>query len=123
MLDPQLPHFRNLINLKVQRGRRISRYIPYYSSLQTIAVFEDSVFTVEFVKETISLGTFTRLEVFEIVECWPGALNMEALQLLIRHCPRLKRIAGRRYWPRLNNSDIKELKRQIAEQNYDLVIE
>jgi hypothetical protein len=125
-LDPQLPHFRNLINLEVECEEPVSRYIPYYVSLETILWFlwyTDNIFTVEFVREIIRLGAFTRLEVFKIHESSPGALTMEALQLLIRHCPRLKRIEGLGYCPRLNDGDIRELKRQIAEQNYDLSIE
>jgi hypothetical protein len=121
--DPQLPHFKNLINLQVQCAGLASIYIPYYISLERIHWFMDRIFTVEFVKEVTSLGAFTRLEVFHIEECWPGALTMEALQLLIRHCPRLKRIEGLVNCPRLDKRDITELKRQISEQNYDLVID
>jgi hypothetical protein len=122
-LDHKLPHFRNLINLNLDFGRRISRYIPYYSSLKAIHVNNDSIFTVELVREIIRLGTFTRLEAFHIEECWPGALTMEALQLLIGHSPRLKRIERLGHCRRLDKHDISELKRQISQQNYDLVIE
>jgi hypothetical protein len=81
-----------------------------------------STFTVEFVREFISLGTFTQSEVFHVHECWPGALTMEALQLLIRHCPLLNRIEGMRFCPRVRHL-IPELRKQMLRQTFDLVIE
>jgi hypothetical protein len=80
------------------------------------------IFTDEFVKEIVSLGTFKQLEVFHIVEYWPGALTMEALQLLIQHCPRLKRIEGLSSCQLLTGPLVEKLKRKILKQNLDLEI-
>jgi hypothetical protein len=124
--DPQLPHFRNLININVKTNHRDLtdfRHIRYYVSLETIYFSMVSIFTVEFVREIISLGTFTQLKVFNVQERWPGTLTMKALQLLIRHCPQLKRIEGLINCPRLDNLAIRKLKRQILKQNFDLAIE
>jgi hypothetical protein len=125
-LNPQLPHFRNLINLKVGHTSRHPvdfRYIRYYVNLETIHLSEVNIFTVEFLREVISLGTFKQLEMFRVAERAPGALTVEALELLIGHCPLLKRIEGLKYCPNLNRHLINDLRRQILEQNLDLLIE
>jgi hypothetical protein len=125
-IDLQLPHFRNLINLKVKTnyGDLIDfRYIRYYVGLETIHLIGVSIFTVEFVREIISLGTFTQLKAFHVKESKPGTLTMEALQLLIRHCPLLQRIKSRIHWPRVDRLDICELQRQMLEKNFEFVIE
>jgi hypothetical protein len=125
-LKPQLPHFRNLINLKVELTSRRPvdfRYIRYYVNLETINLSEINIFTVEFLREVISLGTFKQLETFRVAECAPGALTVEALELLIGHCPLLKRIEGLGHCPNLNRHLIDDLKRGILKQNFDLVIE
>jgi hypothetical protein len=124
-LDPQLPHFRNLINLNIENPfpQRVDfRYTRYYVNLETIHLTNVNIFTVEFVREIISLDTFKQLEVFHIEECSPGALTMKALQRLIGHCPLLRRIEGLERCPNLNPR-VHELMRQISEQNFDLVIE
>jgi hypothetical protein len=125
-LNPQLPHFRNLINLKVKQisGHSVDfRYIRYYVNLKTIHLTEHNIFTVEFLRAIISLGTFKQLEVFRVKERAPGSLTMEALQLLIEHCPLLKRIEGLGRCPKLGIFFIDDLKREILQQNLDLVIQ
>jgi hypothetical protein len=124
--SPQLPHFRNLINLEIEDHYREPidfRYIRYYNSLQTIQLSMISIFTVELVKDIIDLGTFKQLEEFRVEECLPGALTVEALQLLIRHCPLLKRLEGLAIWPLFPKYLIDEMKHQLLKQNVDLVIE
>jgi hypothetical protein len=125
-LDPQLPHFRNLINLKVENTslRPVDfRYIRYYINLETIHLSGVNIFTVEFLMEVICLGTLKKLEVFHVEESSPGALTVEALELLIGHCQLLKRIEGLSHCPNLNRSHIYDLKSQVLNQNFDLLIE
>jgi hypothetical protein len=125
-LNPQLPHFRNLINLKVEHTSRRPvdfRYIRYFVNLETIHLTAVNVFTVEFLREIKNLGTFKQLEVFRVAEHAPGALTMEALELLIGYCPLLKRIEGLRHCPKLNRQLIYGLKREILKLNFDLLIE
>jgi hypothetical protein len=125
-LDPQLPHFRNLINLEVDNSSRDAvdfRYIQYYVSVEKIFLFRISIFTLEFVREIIDLGTLQQLQVFDVSEFRPGALTMEALELLMEHCPLLKLIKGLTYCPNINKSTLEEVNRQLLELNFDIVIE
>jgi hypothetical protein len=124
--DCQLPHFRNLINLELRNfGNSLvgESFIRNYVNLKTIYLACVNVFTDEFVRQIISLGTLTKLEVLHIQELWPGALTEEGLQLLIRHCPLLKRIEGLGYSAHFNYSLIEQVNIQMFEQNYDLVLQ
>jgi hypothetical protein len=124
--DSNLPHFRNLINLiviKMLADPVDFRHIQYYSGLEAVHLFGVNIFTVEFVREIIRLGAFQQLAVFHLEEYRIATLTMEALQLLIRHCPLLKRIEGLAECPHFNSLLIKKLKRQILKRNFDLVIE
>jgi hypothetical protein len=125
-IDPQLPHFKNVINLTILDNYtphgRYFRYIPHYVSVEALRLQCRGIFTDEFVNEIVRLGTFKRLEVFHICEYGSGDLTMEALQLLIRHCPRLKRIEWLSRCRRVTGSRFEELKRQILQQNLDLEI-
>jgi hypothetical protein len=123
--DPKLPHFRNLINLQIITWRGPPAdfsFIRYYGSLRTIDIENISIFTVEFVREILILGTFTQLEVLHVEESSTGALTVEALQLLIRHCPHLKRIEGLRSCSLLHTFDVAKLKHGLLLQNFDLEI-
>jgi hypothetical protein len=62
------------------------------------------------------------LEDICVRELRPGALTMEALELLIKHCPHLKNIDGLKCCPLLSPDVIQELKRRIVAQNFDLQI-
>jgi hypothetical protein len=75
------------------------------------------------VRKIIKLGTFKQLEVLQLEEECPGALTMEALRMLIEHCPFLKRIGDLRSCPRFNSNLINELKDEIKSHNFDLDIE
>jgi hypothetical protein len=122
-LDPQLPHFRNLINLNIRylpRYPHYIRYIPYYVSLKTIDLIRTRIFTVEFVTVILNLGTYKQLEVLRLAEYLPKDITAKALELLIGHCPLLKRIElvgitgpGLEYV-------FGELKHRILLQNFDL---
>jgi hypothetical protein len=134
-LDPQLPHFRHLINLKIyylcEYPGDIS-YIRYYVSLKTIDLVCTRSFTVEFVTEILNLGTYKQLEVLRVEEYLPDAITVKALELLIGHCPLLKRIElggnrspGSEYVFGGNRGPgleyvFGELKHRILLQNFDL---
>jgi hypothetical protein len=125
-LNPQLPHFRNLINLKINQTSEHSvdfRYIRYYVNVETIHLRAVNIFTVEYLREVINQGTFQQLEVFRVMERAPGALTVEGLDLLIGHCPLLKRIEGLRSCPKLDIYRVLNLREKILQQNFDLVIE
>jgi hypothetical protein len=66
-------------------------------------------------------GAFANLEELYIRELWCRALNLGALEVLIKHCPLLKIIEILTY-PHLNTDVIQELKRLILAQNLDLQI-
>jgi hypothetical protein len=122
--DPQLPHFRNLIKLEVvspNRSRNICRFILYYISLKAIDFIDTSSFTVEFVKDILNLGTYKQLKILRLEERTCHIINVAALQLLIPHCPLLKRIelVVRRI---LGGDVFEELKRQIVLQNVVLTV-
>jgi hypothetical protein len=122
-LDPQLPHFRNLINLKICylcEYPHYIRYIRYYVSLKTIDFLHTKCITVEFVTEILNLGTYKQLEVLRVEEYFPEDITPKALDLLIGHCPLLKRIElGGITGPRLEYI-FGELKHRILLQNFDL---
>jgi hypothetical protein len=121
-LDPRLPHFKNLIHLELRYPfprSYVSRYVQCYVSLKTIHFMYTSTFTVEFVREMLSLDTYKQLETLRVEEHWREDIDVNALQLLIWHCPILKRIeiVGRKPPDR---DVFGELKRQILLQNFGL---
>jgi hypothetical protein len=121
-LDPQLPHFRNLAYLEIIHWNlqyENLNYIRHYVRLKTITIFDVNVFTVEFMREVVRNGTFANLEMFWVRENHPGALTLEALELLIHNCSHLKKIILRSC-PLLNPNDIQELECRILAQNLDL---
>jgi hypothetical protein len=123
-LDPELPHFRNLINLKlkIRPGIITMGYICHYVNVEELHLEEAHIAIDQFVTEIVSLGTFKQLALLHIEEYWSADSNMGALQLLIQHCPRLKRIEGLSRCPQLTGALIEEFKRQILQQNLDLEI-
>jgi hypothetical protein len=125
-LDPKLPHFRNLITLEIEGhygpATKFS-FIRFYVSLKTLVIASTGIFNVKFVKEIRTLGTLTQLEVLHLREYSPWALTVEALQLLIRYCPHLKRIERLGWCPLLDTYDVINLKHEVLVQNLDLEIE
>jgi hypothetical protein len=73
-------------------------------------------------KEILNSGTFANLEEFDILEVEPGALTMEALELLIRRCPHLKCIRGLKTCKLITDLSIQKLKRRSLVRNLDLEI-
>jgi hypothetical protein len=124
-LDPQLLHFRNLTSLCIaQTPRENMNYnnIRYYVSLKTFRLYCIKVFTVEFIRKCLKSGTLTNLEEICVRKYPHGTLNMEALELLIKHCQHLKPIEAFRHYPLSNKNVIEKLKRRILAQNLDLQI-
>jgi hypothetical protein len=121
-LDPQLPHFRNLISLSINMSRRDEmnyNYIRYYVNLKRIRLLSTSI---GFMRGVLNSGAFANLEEFEILEYGSGTMTMEAVQLLIQSCSRLKRIRGLETCKRIRRSFIQELKRRFLVQNLDVEI-
>jgi hypothetical protein len=124
-LDPQLPHFRKLTSLCLVKHPWLDmnhNYFRHYVSLKTIRLASINVFTVKFIRKCVRSGTLANLEEICVRKYPPGTLNMEALELLIKHCPHLKTIEGLGHYPLSNKNVIEELKRRILAQNLDLQI-
>jgi hypothetical protein len=124
--DPQLPHFRHLIGLRIDifsREASTFSFIRYYVNVKTLHLRNINIFTVHFVKEILKLGTLQELEVLQLQEYFPGAVTIEALRMLIGHCTFLECIAGLRRCPRLNPQLINLLKEEIKSNNFHLEIE
>jgi hypothetical protein len=124
-VDPQLPHFRSLTYLKLHETLERSSssiYLQHYVSLKTVILDRGNIFTVSFMKEVARSGTLAKLEDICIKEFWPGALTIEALELLIEHCSHLKSIKGLESCHQIPVNSIGELKRLLLEQNFDLEI-
>ncbi|PNF28291.1 hypothetical protein B7P43_G05442, partial [Cryptotermes secundus] len=124
-LDPQLPHFRNLTSLhivNIRYHKKSCGYIRHYVSLKTIRLDLINIFTVEFMREVIRSGTLAYLEDIWLHERWPGALTMEALELLIEHCSYLKSIKDLRTCIQIPVRFIEELKCRLLVQNFYLEI-
>jgi hypothetical protein len=124
-LDPQLPHFRNLISLHIikRNGDETNyNYIRHYVSLKTIRLYWINIFTVEFMRDVLNSGTFAHLEEFDIFEYENGVLTMEALELLIQRCPHLKSIKFAVTCFRITRRFIQEVKRRVSVRNLHLEI-
>jgi hypothetical protein len=124
-LDPQLPHFSNLVSLDITKRRGDNtnyNYIRHYVSLKTIRLDSINIFTVGFMSEVLNSGTFANLEQFYIRETGRGALTMEALDMLIQRCSHLKIIEGLTTCPRLNPGFIQELQDRLLRGNLDLEV-
>jgi hypothetical protein len=120
--DPQLPHFRNLINLKIRNltgNPNDFVFISYYVSVKTVELMLTGDFA-RFVREILNLGTYKQLELLRVRETIPRLINKKALELLIEHCPLLKRIELVGTAGDSEEYDFGELKRQILLQNFDL---
>jgi hypothetical protein len=125
LIESNLPHFRNLINLNVDSAffRVDFSFIRYYVNLKTLVLKGFDVITVEFVREVMALGTLKKLELLELTNVTSGNSVMEAIRMLIEHCPFLKRIKGLRGWSYLNPELIRQLEDEIKSRNFDLEIE
>jgi hypothetical protein len=120
-LDPQLPHFRNLISLHISHiNNDVTNYnyIRHYVSLKKIGMRVINIFTVEFMREVIRSGTLAQLEEFFVEVYKPEDLSMEALQMLKEHCSYLKSIKIGIKWLRPNPDFLQELR--LLFQNFDL---
>jgi hypothetical protein len=96
-------------------------FISHYVSVKTVELKFTEDFD-RFLREILNLGTYKQLEVLRLQRTGFRLINKKPLELLIEHCPLLKRIefvgttnASERYI-------LKELKRQILQKNFDLTI-
>jgi hypothetical protein len=124
-LNPQLPHFRRLISLEIQNSLQDQidlSFIRYYVNLETIVLLGFDIFTEEFMKDVIRLGTLANLEECHIYETPEGALTLNVLQQLFRHCPHLKAFGHIAHLRRLNALNVEHLRRELSEQNFDIDI-
>jgi hypothetical protein len=120
-LDPQLPHFRNLINLKLCDIHSYPNelfLLTYYVSVKTVDLALEADFG-RLVREILNLGTYKQLELLRVEETTPRSINRKALQLLIGHCPLLKRIELVGTADASEQYDLEQLKRQILLQNFN----
>jgi hypothetical protein len=121
-LDPQLPHFRNLIFLSIIDfvGKETQfNYIRHYVSLKKI-YFVIRNFTVEFMREVVRSGTLAQLEDLYVGELGPWRFTMEDLEMLLEHCPYLKTIGSLRCCSDLSENLINKLQRRLFVRNLDL---
>jgi hypothetical protein len=125
LFDRNLPHFRNLINLNIDGAfaQVDFSFIRYYVNLKTLVLKKIDVFTVEFVREVIALGTLKKLELLELTRVTSGNSVMEVIRMMIEHCPFLKRIKGLQREPCLKPEFIRQLEDEIKSRNFDLEIE
>jgi hypothetical protein len=124
-LDPQLPHFKNLISLSiidVRGGETMVNALRYYVSLKRIHLHDIRIFTDGFMREVLDSGAFANLEEFAIREYCTRALTMEAFELLIERCSHLKIIRGLETCRQIRASSIQELKHRLLLRNLDLEI-
>jgi hypothetical protein len=73
-----------------------------------------------FVREILYLGTYKQLELLRVQETDPRSINKKALELLIGHCPLLKRIELVGTAGASGEYDLEEFKNQIALQNLNI---
>jgi hypothetical protein len=124
-LDSQLPHFRNVINLKIRRYytfpniRNNFIFFSYYVSVKTVGLALVADFD-RFVREILNLGTYKQLEVLRLHQNRFNSINKKAVEQLIEHCPLLKRIELVGSGDATKKCDLEELKRQISLQNLNI---
>jgi hypothetical protein len=126
ILDPQLPHFRNLISLQLRWcsiNATFYNYIRHYVSLKRVLFYHIQFFTLEFMRELVRSSTFANLEEFDIIACRPWFLTVEAVELLIQNCPHLKIIKGLKTSQHLQPHVIEKLKHRILVRNFNIDIE
>jgi hypothetical protein len=124
-LNPQLPHFRNLLSLKIEKSREDRTdfsFIRYYVNLERIKLRWIQIFTEEFMREAIRLGTLANLRECHIYETPEGALTLKVLRQLLRHCPHLKIFGHTAQLRLLNALHVEHLRRELSEQNFDVDI-
>jgi hypothetical protein len=122
-LDPQLPHFRNLISLQIQLKSTYLvpgdfNYIQYYLSLERIMLYGFDLFTGEFMTHVVTQGTLANLRECYLSESNVGALTFDVLQELIRHCSHLRAFGCTEYLPHLDLDNILELEHEMLVQNF-----
>jgi hypothetical protein len=123
-LNPQLPHFRNLVSLLIDTAHEEEAdfsFIRYYVSLEEIYLDGVNIFTEEFMREVLRQGTLANLKECYITEPdVEGALTFQVLQLLIEHCSHLKHFGHTERLPNLNVANALNLQRELLEQNFDI---
>jgi hypothetical protein len=120
-LDPQLPHFRNLINLKICDTDRYPNdftFISHYVRVKTVELRIRRDFD-RLVRKILNLGTYKQLEVLRVER---SLINKKTLELLIEHCPLLRRVELLGFPNASEEYGFEELKRQILLKNFDLTI-
>jgi hypothetical protein len=123
-LNPQLPHFRNLVYLRIDKAYEEEAdfsFIRYYVSLEEIHLENVNIFTEEFMREVLRQGTLANLKECYIDESFGGVLTFQVLQLLIEHCSHLKHFGYTELLPNLNVANVLNLQRELLEQNFDIV--
>jgi hypothetical protein len=124
-INPQLPHFRILLSLKIEKSVQDDTdfsFIRYYVNLERIELRWIQIFTEEFMREAIRLGTLANLKECYISEDDEGVLTFAVLQLFLQHCPRLKIFGHTAQLRQLNALNVEHLRRQLSEQNFDIDI-
>jgi hypothetical protein len=124
-LDAQLPHFRNLISLRItdcDEEETNYNYIRHYVSLKKIHLTKIRIFTVEFMREVVRSGTLAHLEEIRVEEYRPGHLTVEALEMLIEHCSYLKSIGILSSFSSLKCELIEKFRRWVLLRNFDLQV-
>jgi hypothetical protein len=122
-INPQLPHFSSLISLKIEKSIEDPTdfsFIRYYVNLERIKLRWIHIFTEEFMREAIRLGTLANLKEFYLYETLHGVLTFAVLQLFLQHCPHLKIFGHTAQLPNLNALNVIRLRRQLSEQNFDI---
>jgi hypothetical protein len=124
-LDPESPHFKSLISLKLAKFPQDTTdflYLRHYVNLRSIDCRGLGFFTDDFVRDCVRRGMFRNLECFHINEIWRGTMTMRTVELLMHHCKHLKSLGYLGTWINLNPVLIRDLKQGILLRNFDLKI-
>ncbi|PNF28289.1 hypothetical protein B7P43_G05440 [Cryptotermes secundus] len=124
-LNPELPHFTKLLSLKIEKSiddQTDFSFIRYYLNLERIELLGIDIFTEEFMEEVINLGTLANLKECYISETEEGALTLNVIEQLLRHCSNLKISGHTEQLDHLNSENVLQLKRELSEQNFDIDI-
>jgi hypothetical protein len=123
MLDPELPHFQNLKELKLRGNWGLfdfSSILRLYVNLNVLHVVDMGQITDTYIREIVSAGGFRNVTEFVLDFC--GDLSMETAWLLVQNCPDLTELGNISSWSDVTNDELLIFLNFVKNNNLSLVV-
>jgi hypothetical protein len=121
MLDPELPHFRNLKKLTLEGNWgpfEFSSILHLYINLNVLRLMGMGEITDTFMRQTVTAGGFRNLTECFIEFC--GVMSMDTAWLLMQNCPNLTKIGKIHSWSRVTKDEIVPFLNFVRNSNISL---